>query len=178
LNPYSKYRLLLSFRSACGHDSSGAWRGSANKRQKMTYRTYTPRAQDIERQWYVVDASGKVLGRLASEIAQVLRGKRKPGYTPHADVGDHVIVINADKIVLTGRKPEAKVYYRHTGHPGGIRATSYAEMLRKHPERIVQKAVWGMLPHNTLGRAMFRKLRVYAGPDHRHTAQQPVPLAI
>ncbi len=144
----------------------------------MTYPTYTPKAQDIVRQWYVVDATGKVLGRLATEIAQVLRGKRKPGYAPHADLGDHVIVINAAKVVVTGRKPETKVYYRHTGHPGGIRATTYAEMLRRHPERIVQKAVWGMLPHNTLGRAVFKKLRVYAGPEHRHAAQQPVPLEV
>jgi large subunit ribosomal protein L13 len=144
----------------------------------MTDRTYSPKAEDIVRQWFVVDATGKVLGRLATEIAQVLRGKRKPSFAPHADVGDHVIVVNADKIVVTGRKAERKVYYRHTGYPGGIRSTSYADMMRKHPERIVQKAVWGMLPHNTLGRSVFKKLRVYAGPDHRHAAQQPVPLDI
>jgi large subunit ribosomal protein L13 len=144
----------------------------------MTDRTYSPKAEDIVREWYVVDATGKVLGRLATEIAQVLRGKRKPIFAPHADVGDHVIVVNADKIVVSGRKAESKVYYRHTGHPGGIRATSYADLMRKHPERIVQKAVWGMLPHNTLGRSVFKKLRVYAGPDHRHAAQKPVPLDI
>ena len=144
----------------------------------MNDKTYTPKAEDIVRQWYLVDASGKVLGRLASEIAQVLRGKRKPGFAPHADVGDHVIVINADKVVVTGKKAESKVYYRHTGHPGGIRSTSYSEMMRKHPERILQKAVWGMLPHNTLGRSVFKKLRVYAGPDHRHAAQMPVALDI
>ena len=144
----------------------------------MTERTYSPKAEDIVRQWYVVDATDKVLGRLATEIAQVLRGKRKPSFAPHADVGDHVIVVNAERIAVTGRKAERKVYYRHTGYPGGIRTTSYADMMRKHPERIVQKAVWGMLPHNTLGRSVFKKLRVYAGPDHRHAAQQPVPLEI
>ena len=144
----------------------------------MTERTYSPKAEDIVRQWYVVDATDKVLGRLATEIAQVLRGKRKPSFAPHADVGDHVIVVNAERIAVTGRKAERKVYYRHTGYPGGIRTTSYADMMRKHPERIVQKAVWGMLPHNTLGRSVFKKLRVYAGPDHRHAAQQPVPLDI
>lgn len=144
----------------------------------MTERTYSPKAADIVRQWYVVDATDKVLGRLATEIAQVLRGKRKPSFAPHADVGDHVIVVNAERIAVTGRKAERKVYYRHTGYPGGIRATSYADMMRKHPERIVQKAVWGMLPHNTLGRSVYKKLRVYAGPDHRHAAQKPVPLEI
>ena len=144
----------------------------------MKEKTYTPRAGEIERRWYVVDATDKVLGRLASEVAQVLRGKRKPIYTPHADVGDHVIVINAGKVRITGRKAEQKVYYRHTGYPGGIRQTSYGEMLEKHPERIVQKAVWGMLPHTKLGRRIFKKLRVYAGNEHRHEAQKPVPLEI
>jgi large subunit ribosomal protein L13 len=144
----------------------------------MNEKTYTPKAADITRQWYVVDASNKVLGRLASEIAQVLRGKNKPTFAPHADVGDHVIVINAEKIVVTGNKAVNKMYYRHTGYPGGIRSTSYGDLLRKHPERIIQKAVWGMLPHNVLGRNVFKKLRVYAGPDHRHAAQKPVPLEI
>lgn len=144
----------------------------------MNEKTYTPKADDIVRQWYVVDAADKVLGRLASEVAQVLRGKRKPSFAPHADMGDHVVIINADKVRVTGRKAVSKVYYRHTGYPGGIRSTTYAELMRKHPERIVRKAVWGMLPHNTLGRQMFRKLRVYAGPEHRHAAQQPVPLEI
>ena len=144
----------------------------------MKKNTYLPTAKDIERRWYVVDATDKILGRLASEIAQVLRGKRKPIFTPHADVGDHVIVINADKIRVTGNKAEQKVYYRHTGYPGGIRESSYREIMDKHPERIVSKAVWGMLPHNTLGRSIFKKLRVYAGDEHRHEAQQPVPLEI
>ena len=144
----------------------------------MNDKTYTPKADDITRQWFVVDASDKVLGRLASEIAQVLRGKRKPSFTPHADVGDHVIVINADKVRVTGNKAEAKMYYRHTGYPGGIRTTSYSAMMEKHPERILQKAVWGMLPHNKLGRSIYKKLRVYAGPEHRHQAQLPVALEI
>ena len=144
----------------------------------MNDKTYTPKAGEIEHRWFVVDATDKVLGRLASEVAQVLRGKRKPSYTPHADVGDHVIVINAEKVRVTGRKAEQKVYYRHTGYPGGIRSVTYRQMQEKHPERIVQKAVWGMLPHNTLGRKIFKKLRVYAGGEHRHTAQQPAPLEI
>jgi large subunit ribosomal protein L13 len=126
----------------------------------------------------VVDAEGKVLGRLASEIVNVLRGKHKPTYSPHMDMGDHVIVVNADKVRLTGRKAEQKVYYRHTGYPGGIRSTSVKRLLAEHPERVLQKAVRGMLPHNILGRQMFRKLKVYAGPDHRHSAQQPQPLDI
>ncbi len=144
----------------------------------MKDKTYTPKKKEIERQWYVVDATDKILGRLASEVAQVLRGKRKPTYTPHADVGDHVIIINAEKIKVTGRKAEQKVYYRHTGYAGGIRSTTYEAMMEKHPERILQKAVWGMIPHNTLGRQVFTKLRVYAGSEHRHTAQKPVPLEL
>jgi large subunit ribosomal protein L13 len=144
----------------------------------MTNKTYSPKAEEIKHQWFVVDATDKILGRLASEIAQVLRGKRNPSYTPHADVGDHVIVINAEKIKVTGRKAEQKVYYRHTGYPGGIRSTSYSAMLEKNPERIIQKAVWGMLPHNTLGRQIYKKLRVYAGNEHRHSAQQPMALEI
>lgn len=139
----------------------------------MTDRTFTPRSGDIERQWFVVDAAGQTLGRLATQIASVLRGKHKPTYSPHMDVGDHIIVINADKIQVTGRKAEQKVYYRHTGYPGGIRSTPYARMLERHPERILRKAVWGMLPHNVLGRQVFKKLRVYKGPEHRHAAQQP-----
>ena len=139
----------------------------------MTDRTFTPRSGDIERQWFVVDAAGQTLGRLATQIASVLRGKHKPTYSPHMDVGDHIIVINADKIQVTGRKAEQKVYYRHTGYPGGIRSTPYARMLERHPERILRTAVWGMLPHNVLGRQVFKKLRVYKGPEHRHAAQQP-----
>ena len=144
----------------------------------MNDKTYTPRARDVDRKWFLVDAEGKVLGRLASQIVNVLKGKRKPTYAPHMDMGDHVVVVNAEKIRLTGRKAEQKVYYRHTGYPGGIRATSVARLLADHPERVLQKAVRGMLPHNILGRQMFRKLRVYAGPDHRHSAQNPQPLEL
>lgn len=144
----------------------------------MNDKTYTPRAGDVDRKWFVVDAEGKVLGRLASEIVNVLKGKHKPTYSPHMDMGDHVVVVNAEKVRLTGRKAEQKVYYRHTGYPGGIRSTSIERMLADHPERVLQKAVRGMLPHNILGRKMFRKLCVYAGPDHRHSAQQPQPLDI
>ena len=144
----------------------------------MPDKTYSPKAGDVERKWYLVDASDKVLGRLASEIAQILKGKRKPQYAPHADVGDHVVVVNAEKIKVTGHKEEQKVYYHHTGYPGGIRATPYSKMKTAHPARIIHKAVWGMLPHNTLGRQMIKKLRVYAGGEHRHQAQQPEVLEI
>ncbi|MEE2831246.1 MAG: 50S ribosomal protein L13 [Candidatus Latescibacterota bacterium] len=143
----------------------------------MTTKTFTPRAGDIERQWFVVDAEGKTLGRLASQIAHILRGKHKPTYSPHMDLGDHIVVINAEKIRVTGRKAEQKVYYRHTGYPGGLRTTTYEDMLGKHPERILRIAVKGMLPNNILGRQMFKKLRVYAGPEHEHAAQQPQALS-
>ena len=144
----------------------------------MTDRTYSPKAAEIDRRWYVVDADGKTLGRLATQIARVLRGKHKPTWAPHMDMGDHVVVVNAEKVHVTGRKAEQKTYYRYTGYPGGIRSTTYAEMLADHPERILQKAVWGMLPHNVLGRQMYKKLRVYAGPEHRHAAQQPEALEL
>ena len=142
----------------------------------MKRRTYTPRGGEIERRWYLVDAEGRTLGRVATRIAHVLRGKHKPAYTPHQDLGDHIVVINADKIRVTGNKAEKKVYYRHTGYPGGIRTTTYAQMMEKHPERILRKAVKGMLPNTPLGRRMFRKLRVYAGGEHRHGAQNPEAL--
>lgn len=138
--------------------------------------TYSPSAKDITREWYVVDAEGQTLGRLATRIATVLRGKHKPTYTPHMDMGDHVIVINADKIVLTGAKGEQKLYHSHSGFPGGLRSVPFASMLEKRPVAIVEKAVHGMLPKNKLGNAMGKKLKVYAGADHPHTAQQPQPL--
>jgi large subunit ribosomal protein L13 len=144
----------------------------------VTTKSYTPRAGDIERRWFVVDADGKTLGRLASQIAHVLRGKHKPTYSPHMDLGDHIVVINAEKVRVTGRKAEQKVYHRHTGYPGGLRTTTYEEMLNKHPERIIRTAVKGMMPNNILGRQMFKKLRVYAGPDHDHVAQQPEALSL
>ncbi|MDP6699182.1 MAG: 50S ribosomal protein L13 [Candidatus Latescibacteria bacterium] len=142
----------------------------------MSNTTYSPKPGDVERKWYVVDATDKVLGRLASEIAQILRGKRKPEYAPHADVGDHVIVINAEKVKVTGAKAETKVYHRHTGYPGGLRTTPYSRMIERHPDRVIRKAVQGMLPHTRLGRTQIKKLRVYAGAEHRHQAQSPEPL--
>ncbi len=139
-------------------------------------KTYSPKAAEIESKWYVVDASGKTLGRFASQIAHVIRGKHKPTFAPHMDMGDHVIVVNAEKIVVSGRKDEQKVYYRHTGYPGGIRSTTYKEMMEKYPERIITTAVRGMLPRNILGRNTLKKLRVYVGPEHRHAAQNPEEL--
>jgi large subunit ribosomal protein L13 len=141
-------------------------------------KTYSPKPQDIERRWYVMDASGAVLGRLASEAAAILRGKHKPIFAPHMDTGDHVIVINAKEIVLTGGKYETKVAYRHSGYPGGLTETKYGKLLAEKPAFAVEKAIKGMLPHNRLGRQMASKLKVYAGPTHRHEAQKPKPLAL
>lgn len=141
-------------------------------------RTYTAKPKDITRKWYVVDAAGKPVGRLASQVAKILRGKHKPTYTPHMDTGDHVIIINADKVVLTGRsKPEAKIYW-HTMYPGGLRYTTYGEMLGKRPSELITRVVKGMLPHNTLGAQMLKKLRVYTGAEHPHEAQMPENLEI
>ena len=139
----------------------------------MATKTYMPRIQDIERSWFVVDASGLTLGRLATRVASILRGKHKPIFVPHQDVGDHVIVINAEKVQLTGRKADQKLYYRHSGYPGGFRTTAFREAQAKHPERIVEKAVRGMVPHTNLGRQQLMKLHVYAGADHPHAAQKP-----
>ena len=133
---------------------------------------------DIQRKWYVVDAEGKTLGRLAVEVAKVLRGKNKPTFTPHVDTGDHVIVVNADKVVLTGKKLEQKTYFRHSGYPGGTTFTTAGKMLADKPERVIEMAVKGMLPKNSLGRQMYRKLNVYAGPNHPHAAQQPEVLEL
>src|SRR5437870_5785385 len=144
----------------------------------MTTKTFSPRPRDIERRWYVVDAQDVVLGRLASEVARILRGKHKPIYAPHMDTGDHVIVINASGIRMTGTKAEQKRYYRHSGYPGGIREHRYTELLAHRPTLVIEKAVKGMLPKNRLGRQMLTKLAVYAGPDHPHQAQRPAPLAI
>jgi large subunit ribosomal protein L13 len=136
-------------------------------------KTISMRAQDVQRSWLVVDAENKTLGRLATEIARRLRGKHKPEYTPHVDTGDFVIVVNAEKVRVTGKKTTDKIYYRHSGYPGGIKAISFEHLRDTHPERIIEKAVKGMLPRNPLGRAMFRKLKVYAGGEHPHSAQQP-----
>jgi large subunit ribosomal protein L13 len=141
-------------------------------------KTYMPKASEIDRKWYLVDAEGMVLGRLATEIASILRGKNKAEYTPHMDMGDFVVVVNADKIVLTGKKEQQKLYRRHSGYPGGLREIPYERMMEKHPERVLENAVRGMLPKNTLGRAMFRKLKVYAGPNHKQQAQQPVKIEL
>ncbi|ACU53397.1 ribosomal protein L13 [Acidimicrobium ferrooxidans DSM 10331] len=141
-------------------------------------RTYSPKAAEISRTWWVVDAEDVVLGRLATEVARVLRGKHKPTFTPHLDMGDHVIVVNADKIRVTSDKGATKRYWRHSGYPGGIRSETLAERLARHPERVVEAAVRGMLPKNRLGRAMYRKLKVYAGPEHPHQAQQPRVLSL
>ena len=131
---------------------------------------------EVERKWYVVDATDQVVGRLATNVAAVLRGKHKPTFTPNVDTGDYVIIVNADKVRLTGNKENKKTYRYHTGFPGGIREIPYAELLEKHPERILEKAIKGMLPHNKLGRQMYRKLKVYAGPEHAHAAQMPEEL--
>lgn len=139
-------------------------------------RTYSPSAKDIQRDWYVVDAAGQPLGRLATRIARVLRGKHKPTFTPHMDVGDYVIVVNADKVELAGEKAADKLYHRHSGFPGGIKSVPFLEMMEKRPTAIVETAVKGMLPKTKLGRATGTKLKVYAGPEHPHEAQQPQPL--
>ena len=138
--------------------------------------TYMAKANEVERKWYVVDATGKPLGRVASQVAAILRGKHKPIFTPHVDTGDFVIVINADKVVLTGKKLDKKMYYRHTGYVGGLRATSYRNLMQNKADFVMRLAVKGMLPKNTLGRNMFRKLKVFTGPDHPHAAQKPEPL--
>ncbi len=141
-------------------------------------KTYVAKPATVQRKWYVVDASGHTLGRLATVIADTLRGKRKPIYTPHIDTGDFVIVVNADKVVVTGKKLEQKRYYRHSGYPGGLKSETLASLLARRPEEVVRRAVRGMLPHNRLGRAQLRKLKVYAGPDHPHAAQNPTVLEI
>ena len=135
--------------------------------------TYSARKEDIQRDWFLVDADGQVLGRLATEIASRLKGKHKPIYTPHVDTGDFIIVVNASKVVLTGNKLKDKMYYHHTGYPGGIKSISAGKLLQEKPEEVLRKAVRGMLPKNTLGRAMLKKLKIYAGQDHVHTAQCP-----
>ncbi|NOZ72946.1 MAG: 50S ribosomal protein L13 [Chloroflexi bacterium] len=141
-------------------------------------KTFSAKPHEIERQWYVVDAQGKTLGRLATEIAKILRGKHKPIFTPHVDCGDYVIVINADKIHVTGKRLDQKIYYRHSGYIGGLKEVTLRRMLETHPERVIQLAVKGMLPKNRLGRKMYKKLKVYAAPTHPHQAQQPQPLEL
>ena len=140
--------------------------------------TYSPKPGEITRAWHVIDATDVVLGRLATHVATLLRGKHKPTYAPHADTGDFVFIVNAEKVAVSGNKRQDKFVYRHSGYPGGLRQRSVGEMLEKHPDRLIEKAVKGMLPKNRLGRAMAKKLKVYAGPEHPHEAQQPVPFEI
>ena len=141
-------------------------------------KTISARPRDVERDWYVIDAASQTLGRLATEVARRLRGKHKPAYTPHVDTGDYIVVVNAEKVQVTGAKRTDKIYYRHSGYPGGIKATRFSDLIARHPERAIRLAVKGMLPRNPLGRACYRKLKVYAGPDHPHAAQQPKPLVV
>ena len=141
-------------------------------------KTYVAKPAEVERSWYIVDAEGQTLGRLASQVAAVLRGKHKPTFTPHVDCGDYVVVINAEKIHVTGQRMTQKKYYRHSGYPGGLSEISLADQLERFPTRPVEAAVKGMLPKNKLGRKMFKKLKVYAGPEHPHAAQQPVPMEL
>jgi large subunit ribosomal protein L13 len=141
-------------------------------------KTYVPKAGDVKHSWYVLDASGVPLGRLASEVAKILKGKHKPAYTPHLDLGDHVVVVNAEQVRLTGRKREQKNYYRHSGYPGGLKVTPIADMLERKPEEVVRLAVKGMIPRNRLGRAIMKKLKVYRGSAHPHAPQKPEPLTL
>lgn len=141
-------------------------------------KTFSAKAQDVRRDWYLVDATGKTLGRLSTEIARRLRGKHKPEYTPHVDTGDYIVVVNAEKVRVTGKKMQDKMYHRHTGYVGNLKSIPLEKVLDEHPERVIQFAVKGMLPSNPLGRQMLSKLRVFAGPQHNHEAQQPIPLDI
>ena len=141
-------------------------------------RTYSPKPADIQRQWHVIDATDVVLGRLAVQTATLLRGKHKPMFAPHVDCGDFVIIVNAEKVALSGNKPTAKLAYRHSGYPGGLSSIAYGDLLEKNPRRAIERAVWGMLPKNRLGRQMLKKLKVYAGPDHPHQAQKATPFEI
>jgi large subunit ribosomal protein L13 len=154
-----------------------------NKRNGETkvYKTYYPKASEIERKWFVVDANGENLGRLATRIAAVLLGKHKPTFTPGVEMGDYVVVVNAERITVTGTKTtskkDSKMYHRHSGYPGGLKSISLRDQLKKHPDRVMRAAVWGMLPHNRMGRALLKRLKIYAGPDHPHGMQKPEPLA-
>ena len=144
----------------------------------MTSTTWSPKAAEVQHNWYVVDANGHTLGRLATEVARILRGKHKPTFAEHMDMGDYVIIINAEKIAVTGKKPVQKRYYRHSGYPGGFKQPTYTEVMQKFPIRIIESAVHGMLPKNRLGKQIYMKLKVYAGPNHPHEAQKPEPLVI
>ena len=173
--PHRLPRAIMRVRPRLG---AALFMSAATAQETSVQKTYQANAQDRERDWYLVDAEGKTLGRLATQIAQVLRGKRKPTYTPHVDVGDFVIVVNAAKIHVTGNKRESKRYWRHSGYPGGIRSRTLGDMLERRPEEVIRKAVKGMLPRNRLARQQLTKLKVYAGPDHPHQAQKPEKLEI
>ncbi len=171
----SQYLRILAPRQIC---PGAGQRFRTHTRRLMTVRTFSPKAADIQRRWHVIDASDVVLGRLASTAAVLLRGKHKPIFAPHVDTGDFVVIVNAAKVAISGNKLHDKMAYRHSGYPGGLHSVSYAQLMATNPERAVEKAVKGMLPKNSLGRQMLRKLKVYAGPDHPHKAQQPVPFEI
>jgi len=159
-------------------NSGNRYRSLLDGRSFIGVKTYAVRKGDIKREWYLVDAQGKTLGRLASEIAKILRGKHRPIYVPHLDCGDYVIVVNAEKVRITGKKLDQKFYYRHSGYPGGLKSINLRDQLQKHPTRVLEAAVRGMLPKNRLGRAMIKKLKVYAGSSHPHQAQQPKVLEL
>ena len=146
------------------------------------YKSYYPKASEIERKWVLVDANGQILGRLATSIAHVLLGKHKPSFTPGVEMGDYVVVVNAERVTATGTKTKSKMvtkmYHRHSGYPGGYKSISLRDQLQQHPDRVLRAAVWGMLPHNRMGRALLKRLKIYAGPDHPHSTNNPVPLAL
>ena len=144
----------------------------------LSFKTYSAKPAEVERAWYVIDAENQVLGRLATQIAMVLRGKHKPQFTPHVDTGDFIVVTNAEKVALSGKKLDAKTYFSHSHYPGGVKIDQVKDLLRKKPEKVIEHAVWGMLPHNNLGRQLFRKLKVYAGSEHPHAAQCPVEMKV
>ncbi|MEI6847844.1 MAG: 50S ribosomal protein L13 [Chlorobiaceae bacterium] len=144
----------------------------------LSFKTYSAKPAEVERKWYIIDAEGQVLGRMAAEIAKVLRGKHKPQFTPHIDTGDFIVVTNAAKVVLSGKKHELKTYFSHSHYPGGVKIDHVKDVLKKKPEKVIEHAVWGMLPHNNLGRQLFRKLKVYAGSEHPHVAQTPVEMKL
>ena len=164
--------------SASKFDGGGFSRSSCGQRSPIEMKTYVATPQNRQRDWYVVDAQGRTLGRLATQIAETLRGKGKPQYTPHVDTGDFVVVVNAEKIAVTGKKLDDKMYYRHSGYPGGLRSRPLREELKRRPTEVLRKAVRGMLPRNRLGRAQLLKLKIYAGPEHPHEAQAPKPLPL
>ena len=170
-----QYLRILALGQIC---PGAGQRFRTHTRRLMTVRTFSPKAADIQRQWHVIDASDVVLGRLASHAAVLLRGKHKPIFAPHVDTGDFVVIVNAAKVAISGNKLHDKMAYRHSGYPGGLHSVSYAELMASNPERVIEKAVKGMLPKNALGRQMLRKLKVYPGPEHPHKAQEPVPFEI